>query len=363
MINRYTADRKIRSDDAYTANAEANRRPDRAVVVSRSGYARPIPVWNVVIGSIEASLRRIAHYDYWSDKVRRSVLPDSADILLFGNAERALVALTHRLAAGEPIAQIRDLRGTAFMVARAGCPARTGRCRIRPVDRPGRIDAHPTPMRWSRRRAQCGWQPGDPHRPARRTRRLAKNPPAERSAIRLPSYEQVKGRSGTLRACLAGVAPRIQPRKRPRVGAGSRGARCVAQSAADSARDRRHGLRLWPRLCAPAILRTAMHIPAWEMIRFSINIMRGCFGGCTFCSITEHEGASSRAARRPPSCARSRRSATARRVSRGISPTLAGRPPTCTGWPARIPRSNIRAGACPASIPESARTSAPTTDR
>jgi uncharacterized radical SAM protein YgiQ len=102
MVNRYTADRKPRSDDAYTPNGEANRRPDHAVVVYAQRCREAFPGANVVIGSIEASLRRIAHYDYWSDKVRRSVLPDSkADLLIFGSAERAIVELAHRLAAGE----------------------------------------------------------------------------------------------------------------------------------------------------------------------------------------------------------------------------------------------------------------------
>jgi uncharacterized radical SAM protein YgiQ len=119
MVNRYTSDRKIRSDDAYTPNAEPNKRPDRAVVVYAQRCREAYPDANVIIGSIEASLRRIAHYDYWSDKVRRSVLPDSkADLLIYGSAERALVALAHRLAAGEKIGEIRDLRGTAFMVPR-----------------------------------------------------------------------------------------------------------------------------------------------------------------------------------------------------------------------------------------------------
>lgn len=123
MVNRYIADRKIRSDDAYTPGGEPNRRPDRAVIVyaqrCREAY-RDAPV---VIGGIEASLRRIAQYDYWSDKVRRSILVDAkADLLFYGNAERALVALSHRLAAGEPIAAIRDLRGSAFLVPRGWTP-------------------------------------------------------------------------------------------------------------------------------------------------------------------------------------------------------------------------------------------------
>jgi uncharacterized radical SAM protein YgiQ len=152
MVNRYTADRKIRSDDAYTANAEPNKRPDHAVVVyaqrAREAYA-DVPV---VIGGIEASLRRIAHYDYWSDKVRRSVLPDSkADLLLFGNAERALVELAHRLAKGTPVGEIRDLRGTAFMV-----PA--------------------------------GWTPGADWRDAKAPKDDA---PRTQTYVRLPAYEEV----------------------------------------------------------------------------------------------------------------------------------------------------------------------------
>lgn len=116
MVNRYTADRKIRSDDAYTPGAIAGKRPDRAVLVYSQRCREAFANVPLVIGSIEASLRRIAHYDYWSDKVRRSVLVDSkADILLFGNAERALIELTHRIADGEKIEDIQDIRGTAFL--------------------------------------------------------------------------------------------------------------------------------------------------------------------------------------------------------------------------------------------------------
>jgi uncharacterized radical SAM protein YgiQ len=118
MVNRYTSDRKIRSDDAYTPNAEPNKRPDRAVTVYAQRCREAYPGTPIIIGSIEASLRRIAHYDYWSDTVRRSVLPDSkADLLIFGNAERALLEVSHRLAKGEKIGDIRDVRGTGFMVA------------------------------------------------------------------------------------------------------------------------------------------------------------------------------------------------------------------------------------------------------
>ncbi|MFT5173735.1 MAG: putative radical SAM protein YgiQ, partial [Gammaproteobacteria bacterium] len=116
MVNRYTSDKKIRSDDAYTPGGEGGARPDRSVVVYSQRVREAYPDSNIVIGGIEASLRRVAHYDYWSEKVRRSVLLDAkADLLVYGNAERTVVDLAHRLAAGTAISEIRDLRGTAFM--------------------------------------------------------------------------------------------------------------------------------------------------------------------------------------------------------------------------------------------------------
>ncbi|MDH4293156.1 MAG: YgiQ family radical SAM protein, partial [Betaproteobacteria bacterium] len=118
MVNRYTADRRVRSDDAYTPNAEPAKRPDRSVIVysqrAREAYA-DVPI---IIGGIEASLRRIAHFDYWSEKVRRSVLVDAkADLLVYGNAERAIVDIAHRLAARATPESITDIRGTAFLCA------------------------------------------------------------------------------------------------------------------------------------------------------------------------------------------------------------------------------------------------------
>jgi len=115
MINRYTADKKIRHDDAYTPGNIGGKRPDRAVIVYSQRCRQVYQDVPVVIGSIEASLRRIAHFDYWSEKVRRSILLDSkADLLLYGNAERAIVELSHRLAGGESISEIKDLRGTVY---------------------------------------------------------------------------------------------------------------------------------------------------------------------------------------------------------------------------------------------------------
>ncbi len=133
MINRYTADRKLRHDDAYTAGNVAGKRPDRATLSSTAQRCKE--AWKdvpVILGGIEASLRRTAHYDYWSDTVRRSVLVDSkADMLMFGNGERPLVEVAHRLAMGETIDQIRDVRNTAIMVRKRRC--RAGAAWIPPV--------------------------------------------------------------------------------------------------------------------------------------------------------------------------------------------------------------------------------------
>jgi uncharacterized radical SAM protein YgiQ len=202
MINRYTADRKIRSDDAYTAGGEPNKRPDRAVTVYAQRAREAYPGTPIVIGSIEASLRRIAHYDYWSDTVRRSVLTDSkADILLFGNAERALLELSHRLAAGESVKAIRDMRGTAFMVSRGWKPAEDWReVDSTRVDTPGKIEPHPDPYEMKEKDPEaCGTKDGSPEpavKPIRlmsREERLAQQKEIrEKSVVRLPAFEVVK---------------------------------------------------------------------------------------------------------------------------------------------------------------------------
>ncbi|HQR60511.1 MAG TPA: YgiQ family radical SAM protein, partial [Methylophilaceae bacterium] len=165
LVNRYTADRKIRSDDAYTPEGVAGKRPDRAVLVYSQRCREAYPDATLVIGSIEASLRRIAHFDYWSDKVRRSVLVDSkADILLYGNAERALVDLTHRLAKGEPVANITDLRGTAFL--RKSIPEGWVEMDSSDMDTPGAVHPHPDPYAMEaagaapRRDSGCAIVPG-----------------------------------------------------------------------------------------------------------------------------------------------------------------------------------------------------------
>jgi uncharacterized radical SAM protein YgiQ len=115
MVNRYTADRKLRHDDAYTPGGEGGKRPDRCTIVYAQRCREAFKDVPIVLGGIEASLRRIAHFDYWSEKVRRSILADAkADLLLYGNAERAVVAVAHRLAAGEAPSDLDSIRGVAL---------------------------------------------------------------------------------------------------------------------------------------------------------------------------------------------------------------------------------------------------------
>ena len=356
MINRYTADRKIRSDDSYTPGDVGGKRPDRAAIVYSQRCREAFKDVPIILGGIEGSLRRIAHYDYWSDKVRRSIVVDSkCDLLLYGNAERALVEVAHRIAAREPIERITDVRGTAF-VRRPGDPTADGWIEIdsTDVDMPGRVEDHINPYLTTSEQAQAqgetcskddtsvraelvqapaevlaGPSTGSGRTGSGSTRtdvgstktgmgaaiqplkfvpnpalQSKRKPPArDRSVIRLPSYEQVKSD-----AVLYAHANRVLHLE---TNPGNARALVQAHGEGATARD------VW--ITPPPIPLTtaemdfvfdlpyarsphpayadehgkhdgASKIPAWEMIRFSVNIMRGCFGGCTFCSITEHEG-------------------------------------------------------------------------
>ena len=296
MVNRYTADRKIRSDDAYTPGAIAGKRPDRAVLVYSQRCREAFSDIPLVIGSIEASLRRIAHYDYWSDKVRRSILVDSkADILLYGNAERALIELTHRIANGEKVEDIHDIRGTAFL--RKKIPEGWEEVASTHLDRPGKIEKHVDPYEMKMGvGSDCETNAKSGEKtlpPGTQIIELVKKTKTDRNkqVVRLPSFEEVVDNP-----VLYAHASRVL-----HLEANPGNARALIQ---------RHGDReVW--LNPPPIPLTTQEmdyvygmpyarkphphygnakISAWEMIRFSVNIMRGCFGGCTFCSITEHEG-------------------------------------------------------------------------
>ena len=305
MINRYTADRKVRSDDAYTPGGIGGKRPDRCSLVYAQRCKEAYSDVPIVMGGIEASLRRIAHYDYWQDKVRRSILIDAkADILLYGNAERAVVEIAHRLAKGESIADINDVRGTAF-VRRHPAPNFT-EIDSSTVDIPGVIDAPINPYLTPDEQAKeqgssCKKTDGNLEESASNAQPITVIPTAKKrlerdtTVIRLPSYEAVK-RDPVLYAHANRV---LHLETNPG------NARALVQQHGEGASIR----DVW--LNPPAVPLTteemdsvfdlpyarAPHpaygdakIPAWDMIRFSVNIMRGCFGGCTFCSITEHEG-------------------------------------------------------------------------
>ena len=300
MVNRYTADRRLRSDDAYTPGGVGGRRPDRSLIVyaqrAREAF-RDVPI---VIGGIEASLRRIAHFDYWSEKVRRSVLLDAkADILVYGNGERQICEIAHRLAAGESIHDITDLRGTAFI--RKHVPEGWIEIDSTHLDAPGPLNPPVDPYAMTAGGAAGGGSAAAPacESPALlpagekivRFVRRVKNADRERSVIRMPSCESVAADP-----VLYAHASRIL-----HLESNPGNARALVQ---------RHGAAdVW--LNPPPIPLTTKemdwvyelafaraphpfygkaNIPAYKMIRFSVAIQRGCFGGCTFCSITEHEG-------------------------------------------------------------------------
>ncbi|MBC8071663.1 MAG: YgiQ family radical SAM protein, partial [Deltaproteobacteria bacterium] len=299
MVNRYTSDRKIRSDDAYTAGGIGGRRPDRSVIVYAQRAREAFPDVPIVVGGIEASLRRIAHYDYWQDAVRRSLLLDSkADMLVYGNAERAIVELAHRLATDTPIEQITDLRGTAF--PRKGTPEGWAELDSRSIDTPGPLAPPIDPYASTPEPAAAPSEAGSGsglvplrltgplrHRPELATLRHDRS----RTVIRLPSYEQV----------LADPVLYAHASRLLHLEANPGNARALVQAHGDrdvwinpppiplgtAEMDRVYELP-YSRLPHPSYGQAK--IPAYEMIRFSVTIQRGCFGGCSFCSITEHEG-------------------------------------------------------------------------
>lgn len=264
MVNRYTADRRLRHNDSYTPDDEGGRRPDRATIVYAQRCREAFRETPIVIGGIEASLRRIAHYDYWSDKMRRSALVDSkADLLVYGNAERAIVEIAHRAAKGEAPRDMHDIRGAAFM--RDGVPDGWTVGDLGSIDD---VDAEKTnPLR------------------------LYREIPRERSVIRLPSFEQVRDDP----VLYAHTSRQLHLESNPG------NARALVQRHGDRelwvnpppiplTTEEMDGVYELPYARAPHPAYGDARIPAWEMIRFSVNIMRGCFGGCSFCSITEHEG-------------------------------------------------------------------------
>jgi uncharacterized radical SAM protein YgiQ len=280
MINRYTADKKRRHDDAYTPDNQGGKRQR-----VREAY-RDVPL---IIGSIEASLRRIAHYDYWSDKVRRSILLDSrADLLLYGNAERAIVDVAHRLAAGESVHTIRDLRGTAFV--RKRIPDGWREIDSTSIDPVGAVDKIVSPYQ-EISTAECSPDEVAVQQGEDVVRILDRVDDARPAVIRIPSYEQAKDDPALYAHASRVLHKETNPHNaRPLIQAHGDREVWLNTPPIPLETDELDWLFELPYTRLPHTSYGDARLPAYEMIRHSVNIMRGCFGGCTFCSITEHEG-------------------------------------------------------------------------
>jgi len=261
MVNRYTSDRRLRHNDSYTPEGEGGKRPDRAVIVYAQRCREAFPDSFILLGGIEASLRRIAHYDYWSDKIRRSILLDAkADLLLYGNAERALVEVTHRIAKKGSDQNFSDINGLAFI-------------------------QHSTPSGWTEASAD------DLEDPNEGRQRIISKSNNDLVVIRLPSYEQV-AQDPEAYARASRVLHRESNPGNARPLTQKHGNKDVWLTIPPIplTTSEMDGVYDLPFARAPHPSYGNKKIPAWEMIRHSVTIMRGCFGGCSFCSITEHEG-------------------------------------------------------------------------
>jgi len=256
MLNRLTSQKKNRGEDQYSPGGDTRRRPDRASMVYAQRCRQAYKGVPVILGGIESSLRRIAHFDYWSETVRRSILVDSkADMLIFGMGERPVWEVAKRLAAGEAIREIRDVRGTA----------------------------------WTARKAEL---------PQLLEGRANRASPQDRGIVVLPSYEEVRDD----RFAYARMAKAFQKETNPgnaRPLLQAHGDNAVyynppafpldddaGESAESISMDSLYDLP-FNRVPHPSY---SQPIPAYETVKHSVVLMRGCFGGCTFCSITEHEG-------------------------------------------------------------------------
>jgi uncharacterized radical SAM protein YgiQ len=259
MVNHYTADRRLRHDDAYTPGGAMGKRPDRAVIVYAQRCREAFRESQILIGGIEASLRRIAQYDHWSEKVRRSILVDAkADLLAYGNAERAVVEIAHRAAKGQKLRDMADLRGVAVLLDQV---PETLRVAVPPlVDETLAV-------------------------PEGETTGTAAD------VLRLPDFETIS----TDKILYAHASRILHLESNPgnaRALVQRHGTRevYISPPPIPLTTEELDGVYELPYARAPHPAYGDAKIPAWEMIRFSVNIMRGCFGGCSFCSITEHEG-------------------------------------------------------------------------
>jgi len=258
LINHYTANKKVRNDDAYSPGGRIGLRPDRATLVYAQRCREAFAGVPVIAGGVEASLRRLAHYDYWSDTVKRSIVLDSkADLVVYGMGEQNIVAIAERLRAGQTVKDLRDLRGIAYAL---GAKESEQFLASRVSD-----DA------------------GDGSEPASSLTRLAK-------FELLPSYEEVKADKWQFAEATRVIHTNTNPFNAVTL-VQFHDRQAVVQTPPafplpEAEMDRYYDLpftrRPHPSYTEP--------IPAHEMIKDSVTVMRGCFGGCTFCSITAHQG-------------------------------------------------------------------------
>ncbi|WP_390821195.1 YgiQ family radical SAM protein [Tuwongella immobilis] len=263
LINHYTANKKVRNDDAYSPGGRIGLRPDRATLPYCQRAREAFPGVPVIAGGVEASLRRLAHYDYWSDSVRRSILLDSkADLVVYGMGETNIVTIAKRLAAGQTVKDLRDLRGVAFALGASESPAPEVAAEELPKILPVVPPAPPS------------------HDPT------GKRPPY----LVIPSFESVKADKAAFVEMTRlihhntnpfNAAALVQYHDRQAIVANPPGFP-LSQAEMDRLYDFPYTRRQHPSYSEP--------IPAFEMIKDSVTIMRGCFGGCTFCSITAHQG-------------------------------------------------------------------------
>ena len=243
MVNHYTASKKKRSEDAYSSGGQAGLRPDRAVIVYANRIREVYKNVPVIIGGIEASLRRFAHYDYWEDAVRRSILLDSkADLLVYGMGEKPIMEIARRLAAGEPVTAIHDVRGTVYLSSQT-------------PDYPDSGNQQP-------------------------------------KTITLPSFDDVKEDKGQYTLAFK-IQYDEQDAVRGRELIQPHGERFVIQNPPSlpmntAEMDRVYALP-YERTYHP-VYEASGGVPAITEIEFSITSHRGCFGGCSFCALHFHQG-------------------------------------------------------------------------
>jgi len=304
MINRYTADLKVRHDDAYTPNNEGGKRPDRAVTVYSQRCREAYKGVPLIIGGIEASLRRIAQYDYWSNTVKRSVLMDSkADILLYGNAERAVSEIALRISRGEHPRDMTNIRGTACLIKEL--PENWTQKDSSKVDKPSRINANNHPFEQNPYIDTSNSSDDNAGEGTCASNKIADDgtdvinflplchstKQNSQEYILLPSFEKVTkdavlyahtSRILHLETNPANAQVIVQPHDSRFIWVNPPPIPLTTDEL-DSVFE-----HAYQRVPHPSY--GDAKIPAYDMIKFSVNIMRGCFGGCSFCSITEHEG-------------------------------------------------------------------------